>query len=308
MTKKPSIVVNGDLGSGKTTVSEELARRLGIRRVCVGDLYRDMASRRGMTTLQLNLHAELDDEVDGYVDRLQRDIAQSGDQLVVDSRLAWHFFTDAFKVHLITERAVAARRVMGRPASSVENYCSLPDAIKALRERSESERMRFISRYGVDKSKLRNYSIVCETTAATPGDVVECVIRCYAEFVEGRIGDRDTPVLFVDPQRIYPTKDIRCLGGTRDPGPDSSDPIRLGYTGEHFFVADGHRRLSAAIRRGYRLIAARLTAEMGETIPGGGLSAVEYFESEVTPGRVHDWEAVHNITLPLPGPAMPARA
>src|SRR5690242_17665881 len=98
-----SVVINGDLGSGKSTVSAQLARQLGVRRISVGDLYREMAQRRGMTALQLNLHAELDDKIDYYVDRLQSDIAMSGETLIVDSRLAWHFFRDALKVHLVTD-------------------------------------------------------------------------------------------------------------------------------------------------------------------------------------------------------------
>jgi len=112
-------VVNGDLGSGKSTVSKLLARRLGIRRISIGDLYRQMAQHRGMTALELNLHAELDDKIDHYVDRLQDDIAGSGEHVVMDSRLAWFFFRDAVKVHLITDPVVAAHRVMGRPADSV---------------------------------------------------------------------------------------------------------------------------------------------------------------------------------------------
>src|SRR5919112_6241041 len=123
-----SIVINGDLGSGKSTVSSLLARRLGIRRISVGDLYREMAQQRGMTALELNLHAELDDKIDHYVDRLQSDIAMSGERLVVDSRLAWFFFRDALKVHLITDATVAARRVLGRPADTVEGYSSLDEA------------------------------------------------------------------------------------------------------------------------------------------------------------------------------------
>src|SRR2546421_11875295 len=94
-----SIVVNGDLGSGKSTVSPLLARRLGIRRISVGDLYREMARQRGMTALELNLHAELDDKIDHYVDRLQGDIAMSGERLVADSRLAWFFVRCAGKGH-----------------------------------------------------------------------------------------------------------------------------------------------------------------------------------------------------------------
>ena len=81
-----------------------------------------MAKQRGMTALQLNLHAELDDKIDFYVDRLQSDIAASGEQLIVDSRLAWFFFRDALKVHLITEPTVAAHRVVGRPTNAVETY------------------------------------------------------------------------------------------------------------------------------------------------------------------------------------------
>ena len=46
MTVGQSIVFNGDLGSGKSTVSVEIAKRLGMRRVSVGDLYREMAQQR----------------------------------------------------------------------------------------------------------------------------------------------------------------------------------------------------------------------------------------------------------------------
>jgi cytidylate kinase len=114
-----SIVVNGDLRSSKSTVSTLPAQRLGIRRISVGDLYRQMARQRGVTALQLNLHAELDDKIDHYVDRLQSDIAMSGERLVVDSRLAWFFFQNALKVHLITDPTVAAYRVLGRPRAAL---------------------------------------------------------------------------------------------------------------------------------------------------------------------------------------------
>jgi CMP/dCMP kinase len=284
----PAIVVNGDLGSGKSTVSVEIARRLGVPRICVGDLYRDMARQRGMTALQLNLHAELDDEVDGYVDRLQRDIARSGRQLVVDSRLAWHFFTDAVKVHLMTDRAVAARRVLGRPATSVESYSSPTDATERLRERGESERARFLSRYGVDKTRLRNYSIVCDTTSAAPDEIVDRILRCYLN------PHPELPVLFVDPGRIYPT------GPVAGDAIGAGAPVSLGYTGEHFFVVDGHRRLSGALRAGEPLIEARLAAEAEETVPGTGRSAVEHFRARVRPEAVYDWAAAHGTTLPVP--------
>lgn len=312
MTVRQSIVFNGDLGSGKSTVSVEIAKRLNMRRVSVGDLYRQMAQERQMTALQLNLHAELDQAVDGYVDQLQRDIAASGECLVMDSRLAWHFFTDALKVHMITEPTEAARRVLARPSGPAESYTSLEEARAKLRERSESERGRFIVRYGVDKARLRNYDLVCDTTRATPEQVIQHVIDVY----EGRLGAdvlRDGhPLLLLDPTRIYPTEDIGTLRGLWDSeyvgdvaeaGDEALEPLTIGYTGEYFFVVDGHRRLSAALRSGFPMVPARLVAEVDEPVVGG-LGAIDYFTAQTRPSLIHDWEAAHGIQLPLPEHAL----
>ncbi|MGC4807360.1 AAA family ATPase [Micromonospora sp. DT233] len=308
MTVRQSIVFNGDLGSGKSTVSVEIAKRLGLRRVSVGDLYRQMAQERQMTALQLNLHAELDQAVDGYVDQLQQKIAASGESLVMDSRLAWHFFTDALKVHMITEPTEAARRVLARPSGPAESYATLAEAKAKLRERSESERSRFIVRYGVDKARLRNYDLVCDSTRATPEQVIAHIVDAY----EGRLGAdvlRDAPpLLLLDPARVYPTEEIGTLRGLWDSGfvgavagagDEALEPLTIGYTGEYFFVVDGHRRLSAAIQSGFPLVPARLVAEAEEPVVGG-MSAVEYFTTQVRPGIVYDWEAAHKIQLPLP--------
>ncbi|NBE84394.1 AAA family ATPase [Micromonospora rubida] len=308
MTVRQSIVFNGDLGSGKSTVSVEIAKRLELRRVSVGDLYRQMAQERDMTALQLNLHAELDQAVDGYVDQLQQDIAASGESLVMDSRLAWHFFTDALKVHMITEPTEAARRVLARPSGPAESYASLEEAKAKLRERSESERGRFVVRYGVDKARLRNYDLICDSTRANPEQVIKHIIDVY----EGRIGAdvlRDAPpLLLLDPARVYPTEDIGTLRGLWDAGfvgevahggDESLEPLTIGFTGEYFFVVDGHRRLSAALQNGFPLVPARLVAEVEEPVVGG-MSAVDYFAAQVRPGLVYDWEAAHKIQLPLP--------
>ena len=308
MTVRQSIVLNGDLGSGKSTVSIELARRLGLRRISVGDLYRQMAQQRQMTALQLNLHAELDQAVDGYVDQLQQDIAASGEQLIVDSRLAWHFFKDALKVHMITEPTEAARRVLARPSGPAESYTSVEEARAKLRERSESERGRFIVRYGVDKAELRNYDLVCDSTRASADEVVGHVIAAY----EGAFGQdilrHSPPLLLLDPARIYPTQQIQALRGLWDSdeaeavrrgGEQGLEPLSIGYTGEHFFVIDGHRRLSSALRNGFKLVPGRLAAGVAEPV-AGGLSAVEYFRAEVSLSTIYDWEAVHGIRLPLP--------
>jgi CMP/dCMP kinase len=242
MTTARSVVLNGDLGSGKSTVSILLARRLGIRRISIGDLYREMAEQRGLTALGLNLHAELDDKIDHYVDRLQSDIAMSGEAVVVDSRLAWFFFHDALKVHLITDPLVAAHRALGRPANTVESYASIEEALVRLAERSESERVRFIERYGADKTRLRNYDLVCDSTRATPEEIVDQIVEALA-------AEPDGPRLLIDPRRIRPGH-----------GPGGG-PIRLGYARPDFFVVNGHDAVRQAVHDGLSLVPATLAAE-----------------------------------------------
>ncbi|HLV59538.1 MAG TPA: AAA family ATPase [Natronosporangium sp.] len=304
MAAQQSIVINGDLGSGKTTVSVMLAQRLGVRRISVGDIYRRMAEERGMTALQLNLHAELDDEVDGYVDRLQREIARSGEQLVVDSRLAWFFFTDALKVHLMVDPTVGAGRVLARP-DKAETYSSLAEAKQRLRERSESERVRFLTRYGADKTRLRNYDLVCDSTRAQPEEIVEHVIAAFEGRLAPEVVRENPPLILADPARIYPTQEIgvlRDLDGAPDttpPADEPAPPLRLGHADGHLFVVDGHRRLSQALRSGSRLVAASLAAE-GDEVVVGGLSARSYFEAEVGRSMIYDWCAAHGTDLPLP--------
>ncbi len=308
MTGRQSIVLNGDLGSGKSTVSIELAKRLGLRRISVGDLYREMAQQRQMTALQLNLHAELDQAVDGYVDQLQQDIADSGEQLIVDSRLAWHFFTHALKVHLITEPTEAARRVLARPSGPAESYTSIAEAKAKLRERSESERGRFIIRYGVDKAKLRNYDLICDTTKASADEVVHHIIAAYEGSIGNEILRESPPLLLLDPARIFPTEDIRTLRGLwesdfiDDVAPASEEalePLEIGYTGEHFYVINGHRRLSTALRNGFKLVPGRLIAEGDEQVRAG-CSAGDYFQTEVDLTVIAEWETAHKIRLPIP--------
>jgi predicted cytidylate kinase len=237
-----TVVINGDLGSGKSTVSALLAKRLGVRRISIGDLYREMAVQRGMTALELNLHAELDDKIDHYVDRLQSDIATSGERLVVDSRLAWHFFRDALKVHLITDPAVAAQRAFGRPAETAESYTSTAEAAQRLAERSESERVRFIERYGVDKTRLRNYDLVCDTTRAAPQEVVDRIVEVLA-------APPADVRLYVDPRRI------RLTSGADD------GPLIVAYDRPHFRTVRGNRIVAAADRAGQTLVAAALATE-----------------------------------------------
>jgi cytidylate kinase len=262
----------------------------------MGDLHRQMAEARGMSALQLNIHAERDETVDDRIDQLQAKMAKSGERLVVDSRLAWFFFTDAFKVHLIVDPTVAAQRVMSRPASDVESYPSVKEAINRLQERADSERLRFLRKYKIDKARLRNYDLICDSTRARPEDICDDIIAALNGDFGAAVISGTPPLLDLDPSRIYPTRDIKDPGFASGAG-HRGDPIAVAYCDRYFYVIDGHRRLSAAIRDNLTLIPARLVAEADEPLAGQE-SACDFFRTGIAPDVIRHWEAVHQMKLP----------
>ncbi|MEU7906285.1 hypothetical protein [Actinoplanes sp. NPDC049118] len=125
--------------------------------------------------------------------------------------------------------------MLDRPGDSVENYRSVEEALHELAGRSESERQRFLSRYGVDKTRLRNYDVVCDTTSAEPEQVVARIL----EALERYAGTPSAPLCHLDPSRV------RRTAATEEDG-----EIVVRYQARTFVAVRGGRQLSAAVDTG----------------------------------------------------------
>jgi len=177
-------------------------------------------------------------------------------------------------VHLVVDPVEAARRVLRRTGSAAERYRSLEEAVTLMGQRVESEQRRFHDVYGVDIFRLRNYDLVVDTSEAANDEVVAAILDALA----GRVPVATAPALLLAPTRVHPTTGPRGdaeppvpAEGAGDPGQGylGLPPIEVGYSRPHFFVVDGHRRLSAAIGAGLPLLPATLLAEDGEPVAGG---------------------------------------
>ena len=277
--KLGSVAISGDPGSGKSAISTALAQRLGLSRVGAGDLHRSIAKELGLSTLQLNLYEE-DNAVDRRVVSMLEDIAESGERVVVDARLAWNILRGSLKVHLIVDPEVAARRIFQSRLDSVERYSTFAETIEGLAERSRRERQRFKALYKVDLSRLRNYDLVIDTSIATVDETLDCI--CDAMVRRSFCGESTVsalPELFLAPPRVHPTCQDEVSGRpiAFEAFTDIAEPIKVGYCDPTFFVLDGHRRLLAAIRDTHPYIRAVLLAENGESLTDD-LSAEEYFK------------------------------
>jgi len=178
MKAYPKISLTGDLGSGKSHLSQLLSQKLGFRIVSTGVIQREIAAKHGMTTLQLNdytkTHPEIDDEIDGQVSKLQ----EQAESLIFDSRLAWHFAPASFKIYLTVDAEEAAKRIFQDDRES-EKYHSMEEARNKILARRTSEVERFKNYYHIDYADLKNYDIVVDTTRKSPQEVCEIILEAF---------------------------------------------------------------------------------------------------------------------------------
>ncbi len=191
------ISLAGDLGSGKSTVAKILIEALGAEYYSTGSLVRQIAERMGMTIGELNVYMETHPEIDTEIDDGLVALSDDPRLLIIDSRMAWHFTKGTFKVYLSTDVETASLRIMGANRSG-EHVATLEETIACTKARRESEKKRYSEQYGVDITDLSNYSLVVDTTSATPEEVAGVIISCYERWRE----QRDLVFCYLSPERI----------------------------------------------------------------------------------------------------------
>lgn len=180
----PKLSISGDIGSGKSAVGRILCAETGYTFYSTGSIQREIAARRGMTTLELNEYSEKNREIDDEIDDFSRHLGERDESFVLDSRLAWHFVPHSFKVYLKVETEIAARRILGDHRQS-EDYSDLDAALTKIQARRASEIRRFRDLYGVDLDDPENYDLVVDTSNASPESVAETILASLRQWIAG---------------------------------------------------------------------------------------------------------------------------
>ena len=191
------ISLAGDLGSGKSTVSKILIEALNAEYYSTGSIVRGIAERMGMTIGELNVYMESHPEIDNEIDDGLVALANDPRTLIIDSRMAWHFTAGTFKVYLSTDIEVAAARIMSANRTC-EHSSTLEEAVACTKARRESEKKRYSEQYGVDITDLSNYSLVVDTTYATPDEVAGVIISSFEKWK----ADKSLRFCYLSPERL----------------------------------------------------------------------------------------------------------
>jgi len=186
--KKRIITIAGRPGSGKSTASKAIAERLGFEHFSSGDLFRAIGKERGIDVTQANKAAIDDAEIDRLVDERLVKIGKTQDQVAIDSRLAWHWIPNSFKVYLYLDLEIAAKRILANIDPVRKEHEHIPDDpaqyAKALSQRLDLEDARYKLKYNVDIADYKNFDLIVDTDKLNPDQTVEAILDSYQRWLE----------------------------------------------------------------------------------------------------------------------------
>lgn len=189
---KPLIVtLTGDLGSGKSSLSNALCQSLDAEYYSTGSAQRKIAEEMGVTTLELNHLADKDPTIDDRIDGVFAKLVKTKKPMVVDSRMAFHFIPGSFKIRLKVNPYIAAERILKDTKRKGEQYDDVEQAVEKIEARKTSERERFLRYYKVDIYDDSNYDLTVDTSGKTPEQVYDKVmsaIQAYKKKNNGILG------------------------------------------------------------------------------------------------------------------------
>ena len=293
------ITITGDLGSGKSSVSRELCKRLGFEYLSTGLIQRQIARSKGMNTLELNKYSENHKEVDDFIDNKLISLNEVEDLHVLDSRLAWHFVKRSFKIYLTATPEIAARRVLADKDRTEEPEAGdIASKIADLKERRSLENKRFKRIYDIECDDFRNYDLIIDSSHAPVAELADYIIRFYQDWQNGT----EINQTWLTPKRLYPLPGLEPLEGEIAEGPlTTQEPIEVLWVKENYFVWSGHGRLSNSLQQGASLVPVLRIAEDEDATPAG-IPAANYVAENLDFAYLKDWELRHDFRFQhMPG-------
>ena len=186
--KKEIITICGGLGSGKSSTAKKVAQELGFKHFSSGDFFRQVGLELGLSVTETNIRAETDPKIDEMTDQKLRDM-RNADKVVIDSRTAYHWIPESFKVYLALPQEIAKVRILNsinenKLRQQSEQVSTLEDVYAKMQQRFESEQKRYWDLYKINNGDMTQFDLVIDTNKNNLEEVVNIVLAEYKKWQE----------------------------------------------------------------------------------------------------------------------------
>lgn len=164
------VTISGLPGTGKTTVARLLQKRLHLKYVYAGKIFRELAEKHGMTLEQFGVHCEEHPEVDRELDDHQVKLLKQGNILLEGRIAGWlavRNHVPAMKVWLSADPTVRTARIVKRESGDLEKRR------REIEERERCEAARYKKYYGIEVNDTSIYDVIVDTSVLTPEQIVD---------------------------------------------------------------------------------------------------------------------------------------
>jgi cytidylate kinase len=166
------ITIFGLAGTGTSTVGKRLAAELGYSYHSPGAAFRRKAAELGMNLYQFVELCSREPKYNRELDEEIKIFGEQNDDFLVESRLAWYFIPDSFKIKLVCKLEARLERVAKRDGVSLE------EARKKTLFREEEGRKQYQEIYGItDFAPDSLFDCVIDTTTTPVPDIVSSILR-----------------------------------------------------------------------------------------------------------------------------------
>jgi cytidylate kinase len=179
------IAVSGKPGSGKSTLARNLAEKLGLRYVSVGQIFRRIASSIGVSLEELSRIAEKDDSIDRMIDSTAVEEARRG-CVVLDGHLSAWILKDLAHVKIMTYAplSVRAMRIARRDGKNIE------EALHEIEIREDSETRRYLRYYGININDISVFDLIVNTSNLSEEETTQVVLEAVKVLLERRLREK----------------------------------------------------------------------------------------------------------------------
>ncbi|MCR5829122.1 MAG: dephospho-CoA kinase [Lachnospiraceae bacterium] len=254
------ITLTGNLGSGKSTISKIFAEK-GYEIYSTGKIQRTLAAERGLTVLEMNKLMETDHSFDNIIDETTTKLSKEHkEDLFFDSRLAWHFAVNSFKIFLSVDINEAANRVFNDDKrGDVEKYKTRDEAKANLIARAEAEDSRYKELYDINYFDMSNYNLVLDSTYASPKILAGIIAKekaAYENKIASGIAPEDIPSrILISPARLLEAHYDKSRKDDDDIF--DTDDVIIKRTGSSLTLVRGSDTVWKAMNSGYEFISVK---------------------------------------------------